>query len=53
MTAQPCNDFASLHANPYSDSTKVVASLRSNGEHGLAILPLSAGKIMDKSAGSR
>src|SRR5215831_18968884 len=38
-TAQPCNDFASLHANPYSDSTKVVASLRSKGEHDLATMP--------------
>jgi hypothetical protein len=38
-TAQPCNDFAVLGANPYSDSTKVVATLRSNGEHDLATRP--------------
>jgi hypothetical protein len=28
--AQPCNDFALLSANHYSDSTKVVASLRAS-----------------------
>jgi hypothetical protein len=39
-TARRCNDFAILDANPYSNSTKVVASLRSLGDHDLATILL-------------
>jgi hypothetical protein len=54
-TAQPCNDFASQHVNPYPDSTKVVARLRSAVDLGVPppFLSSYAAHFTTRQAGKR